>query len=94
MALNIVWTPTADAKLYETVAFIADNWPEAVVNEFLDSVFKAVKLISDFPEIGQKTATKPDLRSYFVRPYTRVIYRIKSDKVVILRLLDTRQQNS
>ena len=31
MALKIVWTVKADAKLHETVAFIADNWPEAVV---------------------------------------------------------------
>lgn len=92
MAHQITWSPKADAIMYKTTAFLAENWPESVVDEFIDNVFKAVDLLQEYPEIGQKTAKSNTIRSYLVKPYTRLIYRIKPGKIVILRLVDTRQK--
>lgn len=92
MAYQITWSPRADAAMYRTTVYLAENWPESVVDEFVDKVFKAVDLLQNFPEIGQKAAHNNAIRSYLIKPYTRLVYRIKANKVVILRLVDTRQQ--
>ena len=78
--------------MYQTTAYLAENWSEAVLEEFVDKVYKATELLSTHPEIGQKTAKESSLRSYLIKPYTRLVYRIKTDKIVILRLIDTRQK--
>lgn len=92
MAYQVIWSPKADAMMYEATAYLAENWPDSVLEDFVDKVFKATELLSSFPEIGQKTKRGKTIRSYLIKPYTRLVYRIKTDKVVILGLIDTRQK--
>ena len=80
--------------MYETTVYLAENWADYVVEKFVDDVFKATEVLSSFPEIGQKTNRSKSIRSYLIRPYTRLIYSVKKSKIVLLSLVDTRQNLS
>ncbi|NBC33779.1 MAG: type II toxin-antitoxin system mRNA interferase toxin, RelE/StbE family [Alphaproteobacteria bacterium] len=86
--MNINFSRRADSDLYTIEAYIAESNPmaaERVINRILQSI----RYLSRFPYLGRS------LRSAIVReliipglPY-RVVYRVETENVRILRILHT-----
>jgi toxin ParE1/3/4 len=88
--MKIVFSDAADADLLQLITYIATRNPTAARD--LATEFDAHLLnLSRFPLIGrEREILAPGLRSILVRRYV-VFYRIESDRVLIMRVLDGRR---
>jgi plasmid stabilization system protein ParE len=54
------------------------------VTDFLD-------ILEDFPEIGTTELAEKKIRGFQLTKQTRIFYRLKDDKIIILSFFDVRQ---
>ena len=92
MAYQIKWTKRTDRTLYKQVDYLAENWPDRVITEFVDKVYHIINLLTDFPEMGKVLDAEKGIRGVLINPYVRLSYRIEDDNVVLIRFTDTRQK--
>lgn len=52
------------------------------------------RLLLEFPELGTLEIREKNLRGFQLTKQTRVFYRIKGDRIIILTLFDSRQDPS
>lgn len=83
MAYHLIWSPSARLDLIDLSSYIAESRPE-VARRFVQSVFKTIKHLSDFPESGRMVPefNDPNLREVMRKP-CRIVYRIKADQNII-----------
>ncbi len=62
-------------------------------SDFCSRVFDTIELISQCPFAGSKYNEKRRIRSLLITQNTRLLYRVKTDTVIILKLLDTRRHS-
>ena len=84
--MKVIWSPLAEQRALEAVAFIALDRPQAA-SAWLEELLERVAALDRFakrgravPEIGKATH-----RQVFHYPY-RIIYRIDANQVVILTI--------
>ena len=92
MAYPVIWTDNADRSMYQLTDFLAQRWSSQVVHEYIDTVYDCIDSLQEFPEMGRVTNKKQAIRTVIIRPYTRLYYQFKEEKVFLLRLVDTRQK--
>lgn len=82
--MTVRFAPTAEAKLFEAVAYILDE-SQSAAWEFHDRALEATSRLRDFPRSGRKIPEFPALpyREIIVAPY-RFFYRIVGDEVWIV----------
>lgn len=69
--------------------YIEKEWGESVAESFEVKVNDLFALLANYPEMG--VLEQKDIRSFQLTQQTRVFYRIKGNRVVILSLFDVRQ---
>ena len=69
MAYKLIWSPSARLDLKDIAAFIAEDTPSAA-QRFVNSVFRAVERLTDFPNSGRVVPElgDPDIREIIRRP--------------------------
>lgn len=84
---QIIRTEPALNDLNEIAEYIALDKPSAA-NKLVQSVFKTVQRLKDFPESGKKPVELPntEYREVIAGP-CRIFYRVKSDIVYILYVM-------
>jgi plasmid stabilization system protein ParE len=93
MAKKIEWTQASIQDRFRIYHFWADHNKSDSYSKKLETLFnEAVKLISEFSEIGTET-DYPDLRVKVVKSY-KLFYINKVDKIQIVRVWDSRQNPS
>ncbi len=92
MALEVVWTPTAAAKLAEVLGFLQGDWPHFVSKDFTVSLERQIELLKYFPEIGIRSKREPSIRKVLVTKHNALYYAFNSEQIVILAIIDTRSQ--
>ena len=83
MAYQLVWSPSARLDLKDLASYIAESRPE-VARRFVQSVFKTIEHLNDFPESGRMLPefNDPNLREVIRKP-CRIVYRIKVKQSII-----------
>lgn len=90
MALEIVWSPTAQQKRKEILSYWKERNSSDSYSRKLNSLFiKAVKQLSKFPYIGRSSDIE-GVRVKIVRDYL-LFYQVKENAVEILTIWDSRQ---
>ena len=90
MAKTIVWSPLAQSKRKEILAFWIKNNKSNRYSATLNKLFKeAARLLSIYPEIGKRTYIK-NVRVKIVRDY-QIYYQIEDDRILLLTIWDSRQ---
>lgn len=69
--------------------YIKKEWGESVADSFEEKVNDLLILLASYPEMG--VLEQKDIRSFQLTHQTRVFYRIKANRVVVLSLFDVRQ---
>ncbi|MEJ1242318.1 type II toxin-antitoxin system RelE/ParE family toxin [Chryseolinea sp. T2] len=69
--------------------YIEEEWGESVAESFEVKVNDLFTLLANYPEMG--ILEQKDIRSFQLTQQTRVFYRIKGNRLVILSLFDVRQ---
>lgn len=80
MALKIVWTKRALAGYDKIISYLEEHWTDKEVKAFILESFGFLEILSNHPEILQKTATKHNIHRGPMNKYTLLTYRIKPHK--------------
>lgn len=90
--MRVEWTEKALVDLEDAFAYIDDRNPEAA-HRFFQEMFRAVKDLAAFPEMGPQVfgLEPPGIYRQLVRGHHRVFYRIEADVVLVLRVWDSRR---
>jgi plasmid stabilization system protein ParE len=88
--MKILLTSRAEKKLYGIWAYIKEKFGEKAADSFKVKSFRTLQNISYFPEVGILEVPDKQIRSFPVSTKTRVFYRIKADKLIVLTFFDSR----
>lgn len=87
--MQVYVTPRAERNFDSIVDYIKQKWGEKTAKEFTQKVDEIFKLLKDFPLMGQVESN--DIRGFQLTWQTRILYRIRDNKIVILSFFDVRQ---
>ncbi len=87
--MQVYITPRAERNLDLIVDHLKNKWGEKTAKEFVQKVDEIFKLLENYPLIGQ--IEDHEIRGFQLSPQTRILYRIRDNKVIILSFFDNRQ---
>lgn len=90
MALKIVWTPRAVKGYEKIINYLEENWTEQEVKSFVRNSQNFFKLLSQYPEILEKTGKQKNIYRGPMDDHNILTYRIRPRKKQI-ELLNIRQ---
>lgn len=89
--MKVVVTKTAFKKFQLIVKYLVEEWGETVGIQFEKRTKNFLNLLADFPEIGVVVNPEKKIRAFQLTKLTRIYYRIKEDRIMILTFFDVRQ---
>lgn len=89
--MKIVWSPLAIDRVSEIAAYIAQENP-AAAEKWVDTVFRKVEDLQDFPESGRVVAETENksIRELIYGNY-RLIYRLEEKRISVLTVRHGKQ---
>jgi plasmid stabilization system protein ParE len=90
---EIFWTEHAISDLDSIYNYLLITWSAREAENFLDLVQEFLRVIVAFPKAFPSSAKYRTLRSGLCHRNVSVIYRVKGNKIEIIRLLDNRSQS-
>ncbi len=87
--MQVFVTPRAERNYNSIVSFIQEKWGLRTANQFVHKTDEIFKLLKNYPRIGQ--IENGDIRGFQLSPQTRVLYRIRDQKIIILSFFDVRK---
>lgn len=92
--MKIALTKRAERNFNSIKKYIAKEWGEKVAEAFEQKTVDFFDLLIDFPEIGTVEVHEKQIRGFQLTKQTRVFYRIKNDRIIVLAFFDVRQDVS
>lgn len=89
--MEIFLTKRANSKLIEIRDRIRNEWGDNVAQAFEDRVNGFFEVLKYFPEIGSIELAEKSIRGFQISKQTRVFYRVKGEKIIILNFFEVRQ---
>ena len=89
--MTISLTKRAERNYKSIKDHILLEWGEKVAAAFEEKTIDFLDLLEDFPEIGPVEVKNKQVRGFQLTRHTRVFYRIKEKKIIILTFFDVRQ---
>ncbi|MDX1640291.1 MAG: type II toxin-antitoxin system RelE/ParE family toxin [Balneolaceae bacterium] len=91
MALKVVWTKTAQSDREKIFEFWnKHNASKEYSRKLNQQIQKKIELTKYYPEAGLSTNLKP-IRFHLIDRHFKLFYRVESERIIILRFWDTRQ---
>lgn len=87
--MQVFVAPRAERNFDSIVDYIKDKWGEGTARQFIQKADEIFKLLKNYPSMGQ--IEKGDIRGFQLSPQTRILYRIRDEKIIILAFFDVRQ---
>ncbi|MDY0078731.1 MAG: type II toxin-antitoxin system RelE/ParE family toxin [Bacteroidales bacterium] len=91
MELKIKWTRTAASSLDKIVEFIEEKWGIRSAQVFIKKLNRLLQLLIKQPEIGKLEIKEKGIRAFVFSRQNTVFYRIREDKLILLKFFDNRQ---
>ena len=88
---EIKWTDNALKELAETYKYLKDNWSERELKKLSIEIEKILKLISQNPNLFQKSPSKKDIRRAVVLKFSSIYYRKNNGTIEILSFFSNRK---
>jgi len=89
--MKIFITKRATKKFYAIKEYIAEEWGELVAGTFEQKTVEFFDLLEKFPEMGSVEVSDKGIRGFQLTKQTRIFYRIKGERIIILTFFDVRQ---
>jgi plasmid stabilization system protein ParE len=86
--VEVFVTPRAEKNFDSIVDYLRRNWGEKTVREFILKVDEFFKLLVNHPLMGPIETN--DIRGFQLTPQTRILYRIRGNKIIILSFFNVR----
>ncbi|MBX2962336.1 MAG: type II toxin-antitoxin system RelE/ParE family toxin [Cyclobacteriaceae bacterium] len=87
--MQVYITPRAERNFESIVDYIKQKWGAKTAKAFIQKVDEIFNLLKDYPLMGQ--AENNDIRGFQLSRLTRILYRIRDNKIIILSFFDVRQ---
>ena len=83
MALKIIWSRRAEQGYDSIVSYLIDNWSEKEVRAFVQETSKFMELLSENPNMLQKSKSRKNMYRGPMNRLTIITYRLYPSKKVI-----------
>jgi len=87
--MEVFVTPKAERNFDDIVAYIQTKWGKNTATSFIQKVDHLFMLLKSHPNLGKTEIN--DIRGIQLSPQTRILYRIRTDKIIVLAFFDVRQ---
>jgi len=87
--MQVFVTPHAERNFDTIVDYIKDKWGERTASQFILKTDEIFKLLKNYPTMGQ--IENGDIRGFQLSRQTRLLYRIRDNKIIVLAFFDVRQ---
>jgi plasmid stabilization system protein ParE len=87
--MQVFVTPQAERNFDSIIDDINEKWGEKTARQFIKKADEIFKLLKSYPSMGQ--IEKDDIRGFQLSPQTRILYRVRDEKIIILAFFDVRQ---
>ncbi|MEX2231176.1 MAG: type II toxin-antitoxin system RelE/ParE family toxin [Cyclobacteriaceae bacterium] len=87
--MTVVLTRRAEKNYDAIKEYIRKEWGEKTAEEFTLKTDEFFNLLKAYPAMGQ--IEKDEIRGFQLTPHTRILYRTKGERIIILALFDVRQ---
>ena len=88
---KILWTDFALKELESTIEYLEENWTEKELKNLASKLEETLSLISQNPDLFQKSEIKNDIRRAIIHYHNSLYYRFNNDKIEILSFFSNRQ---
>ncbi len=89
--MRISLTKRAQRNYRSIKEYITNEWGERVAEAFEQKIIDFLDILEDFPEIGVIEIPEKKIHGFQLTKQTRVFYRIKEKRIIILTFFDVRQ---
>lgn len=89
--MRIFLTKRATSSYSSIREYISNRFGETVARAFEQKVVDFLDLLENFPEIGSMEVPEKQIQGFQITKQTRVFYRIKGERIIILVFFDVRQ---
>lgn len=89
--MRISFTKRAQNNYNSIKIYLSDEWGEKTAQAFEQKAIDFFDLLKEFPEMGTVEFPEKQIRGFQLTKQTRIIYRIKGQKVIVLAFIDVRQ---
>jgi len=90
MALDIFWTKDAIDGFEQVLDYIDKSFGELHARKYMRRIDIALNQLSNFPKIGVLQDIDLDIRAYIVFKRSTILYRVKSNQLILLHIFDNR----
>ncbi len=87
--MQVLVAPRAEKNFSSIVRFIKNKWGEKTAKQFVLKTDEIFKLLKNYPTMGQ--IENGEIRGFQLTRQTRLLYRIKGKKIIVLVFFDVRQ---
>jgi plasmid stabilization system protein ParE len=94
MAFKVILLPRAIRGFDKIIAYIAGNWTDREVTNFIDETNRFLEVLSTHPEILERSAKNKNLHRGPLNPLTIVTYRVRplKNEIEIVNIRGARQK--
>jgi plasmid stabilization system protein ParE len=87
--MEVLVTPRAEKHFDSIVDFIKAKWGERTAKQFVIKTDEIFRLLKNYPTMGQ--IENGDIRGFQLSRHTRLLYRVRDEKIIVLAFFDVRQ---
>ena len=91
MLKSISWTSLADNDLSNLLEFLFYRWNRKVTLEFIENLDYCISIIQKNPDLFPFYNENLKIRKCVVTSHNTIFYSVTDNRIVILRLYDSRQ---
>lgn len=81
-------------RLSTNSTYLSENWPQSVVNDFVETCNRKIGLLEIVPHIGVASRINPSVRKLLITKHNALYYSVVGNEVTLLDFFDTRQDPS
>ncbi|MFZ6010540.1 MAG: type II toxin-antitoxin system RelE/ParE family toxin [Bacteroidota bacterium] len=88
--MEVFVTSRAEKNFDSIVNYIRQSFGENTAKQFIEKADDTFTLLKSYPLMGR--IESGDIRGFQLSPQTRILYRIREQKLIILAFFDVRQE--
>lgn len=89
--MEVFFTKRAYKNYKSIKEYIFREFGSIVAEAFDSKLIDFLELLKNFPELGSLEVVEKNIRGFQFSKQTRIFYRIKGNRIIILTLFDVRQ---
>ena len=89
--MKIVFTKRAEKSYNLIKEYIRKEWGYKLEEAFKQKTIDFLDLLRNFPRMGNIEVKDKQIRGILLTKHTKIFYRIKSHRIIILTFFDVRQ---